>query len=142
MQRSNHDSRCPLTFGANLQRLQSLALTKVMFSVIAMLISLLAIFIIAWGPFLTQALYVPIVDRTVDFAYSNRLFREAFTLLSFANATIDAFLIPIFSKQFRIAFARIFRLTAYVAIMSKPSEMTMTSTLTTVNPNISNSRQI
>lgn len=66
--------------------------------VISMLLSLLAIFIIAWGPYLIQAFYMPAFEKSVDFLHGAKNLREAFTLLSFASATIDAVLIPIFSK--------------------------------------------
>ncbi|ELT95745.1 hypothetical protein CAPTEDRAFT_214548 [Capitella teleta] len=98
--------------------------------VIIMLLSLLAIFVIAWGPYQTHAFYLPAYKRIVNFVFEHRLIREVVTLMSYSSATLNAVLIPIFSKQFRIAFARIFHMNECVAKMTTPADVTMTSTLT------------
>ncbi|ELT93174.1 hypothetical protein CAPTEDRAFT_201394 [Capitella teleta] len=100
--------------------------------VITMLLSLMAIFVIAWGPYHTHAFYLPAHKRIVNFVFEHRLIREVVTLMSYSSATLNAVLVPIFSKQFRIAFARIFQMKEYVGKMTKPADVTMTSTLTAV----------
>ncbi|ELU04615.1 hypothetical protein CAPTEDRAFT_207418 [Capitella teleta] len=69
------------------------------FKVIRMLLTMLAIFVIAWGPFLFQAFYLPLfTEQTTRFLKDQRTPRMIYTALSFSSATFNSIFLPINSK--------------------------------------------
>ncbi|ELU18297.1 hypothetical protein CAPTEDRAFT_217754, partial [Capitella teleta] len=80
-----------------LESLQSIAMR-----VIIMLLTMMAIFVIAWGPFLCQAFYVAVFKKNTRFNYAQHTPRLIFTAMSFSSAALNSIILPINSNYFHI----------------------------------------
>ncbi|ELT90732.1 hypothetical protein CAPTEDRAFT_187417 [Capitella teleta] len=76
--------------------------------VMVMLISMLTVFLVTWGPFLVHRFIASF--KAVNIIRLDRLLHNVFGAFSFGSATLNPIMIPVNSSQFRIAIKKAYGL--------------------------------